>query len=130
MALEEWPWSGLIRSYLEQRKQHVNYLGVQSATRNIEYGLPQGSVLGHLLFTPMINIPNSIPYCRTILFADDTSVYLTGDNLRTMYGKVNTNLYTLNDWFIVNQVSVKPAIKYIHTLGKYVNVMANGMFLK
>ena len=37
-------------SYVEQRKQYVSYLGVQSTTQNIEYGVPQGSVLGPLLF--------------------------------------------------------------------------------
>ena len=44
------------RSYLEQRKQYVSCLGVQSTTQNIEYGVPQGSVLVlyYLFFTPMI----------------------------------------------------------------------------
>ena len=118
------------RSYLEQRKQYVSYLGVQSTTQNIEYGVPQGSVLGPLLFILYSNdIPNSLTYCQAILFADDTTVYLTGDNLQTMHDKVNTDLYTLNDWFRANQLSVNPSkTKYI-LFSKYGNVLTNGMFL-
>ena len=98
------------RSYLEQRNQYVSYLGVQSTTQNIEYGVPQGSVLGPLLFILYSNdIPNYLTYCQAILFADDTTVYLTGDNLQTMHDKVNTELYTLNDWFRANQLSVNPS---------------------
>ena len=75
------------------------------------------------------DIPNSLTYCQTILFADDTTVYLTGDNLQTIHDKVNTDLYTLNDWFRANQLSVNPSkTKYI-LFSKYGNVLTNGMFL-
>ena len=127
MELEESPWEWF-RSYLEQRKQYVSYLGVQSTTQNIEYGVPQGSVLGPLLFILYSNdIPNSLTYCQAILFADDTTVYLTRDNLQTMHDKVNTDLYTLNDWFRANQLSVNPSkTKYI-LFSKYGNVLTNGI---
>ena len=52
-----------LRSYLDQREQYVNYLGVHSNTRNIECGVTQGSVLGPLLFIlHSSNIPNSLTY--------------------------------------------------------------------
>ena len=84
-------------------------------------------VLGPLLFILYSNdIPNSLTYCQAILFADDTTVYLTGDNLQTMHDKVNTDLYTLNDWFRANQLSVNPSkTKYI-LFSKYGNVLTNG----
>ena len=73
------------KSYLASRRQYVDYRGTHSEIKQIEYGVPQGSVLGSLLFIIYSNdIPHAITYCKTILFADDTTVYLThmcGENI-------------------------------------------------
>ena len=63
------------RSYLSQRTQYVSYNGVKSELYDISYGVPQGSVLGPLLFIIYSNdIPNAIMHSKTVLFADDTTV--------------------------------------------------------
>ena len=104
------------KSYLDQRRQYVNFGGVCSKLQSVEYGVPQGSVLGPLLFIIYSNdIPHSITYSKSILFADDTTVYITGSNLEIMYQHVNYDLKSLNDWFRANQLSVNPLkTKYIH----------------
>ena len=63
------------KSYLNNRKQCVSILGYESSYKNIEYGVPQGSVLGPLLFLIYINdLNHSIKYSDTFHFADDTNL--------------------------------------------------------
>ena len=59
----------------------MSYNGVKSELYDISYGVPQGSVLGPLLFIIYSNdIPNAIMHSKTVLLADDTTVYLVGHN--------------------------------------------------
>ena len=84
------------RRYLDRRMQYVCYNGLNSEIKPVEYGVPQGSVLGPLFFILYANdIPQCMSYCRTILFADDTAVYQVGKNPNTMHRQVNFDLKTL-----------------------------------
>ena len=103
------------KSYLYQRRQYVEYKGVQSEIKHTECSVPQGSVLGPLLFIIYSNdLPHSFQYCETIVFADGTTVYFTHANMQIMYRSVNSDLSTLDDWFRANKLSVNPTkTKYI-----------------
>ena len=69
--------------------------------------MPQGSVLGPLLFILYSNdIPHSLTYCKTIMFADDTTVYLSGENITELFSNMNHDLTQLNDWFRANKLSL------------------------
>ena len=71
-----------IESYLTNRKQYVFYNGVSSDTKNVTCGVPQGSVLGPLLFLVYINdLPNISDKLNFFLFADDTNIYFESRNL-------------------------------------------------
>ena len=111
------------RSYIDQRRQYVSYLGIQSNTMVMSFGVPQGSVLGPLLFILYSNdTPNSLIHCNTILFADDMTVYIAGDNQQALYDQVNTDLKNLTDWFRANPSKTfwltlqKPNISYFQEM--------------
>ena len=94
-------------SYLRNRKQYVTYMGSNSDTRKVECGVPQGSVLGPLLFIIYTNdLPNCLNITKAILFADDTTVYMTSNNMKHLYTIVNHELDNLTDWFRANKLSL------------------------
>ena len=78
-----WNW---VKSYLSNRKQYVSYGSDKSDTGNIEIGIPQGSILGPLLFLLYINDLCDVSHrVSFIQFADDTSIYCTGSSLESVW---------------------------------------------
>ena len=78
------------KSYLNERSQYVTVNGHASEMLPITCGVPQGSVLGPLLFCIYVNdVPNASKLLRFYLFADDTSIYFDSDNLSTLQKIVN-----------------------------------------
>ena len=76
------------RSYLTNRSQFVSYDGRQSAIQSITCGVPQGSILGPLLFIIYMNdICNVSELFFTVLYADDTSVVIHGKYMFSIYTK-------------------------------------------
>ena len=77
-----------------------------SNQNDISYGVPLGSVLGPLLLIIYSNdIPNAIMHSKTVIFADDTKLYLVGHTIFELHIQINQYLYELNDWFRANQLS-------------------------
>ncbi len=107
-------WNGIrgralewFKSYLSNRKQYVQYRNSKSTTLTMSCGVPQGSVLGPLLFIIYTNdLPNSLSRSKAILFADDTTIYLSSDDITTVFDHVNHDLEHLADWFRANKLSL------------------------
>ena len=101
----------LFKSYLANRKQKVqiqteNMSQASSEWGTIEHGVPQGSILGPLLFIIYINdLPATINnLSQPILFADDTSVTITSKNISDFCSIGNSVLSEMNKWFIANKL--------------------------
>ena len=85
-------------SYLDTRLQRVVFHGVNSAWKNVNAGVPQGSILGPILFLIYINdIVNDIN-SKIRLFADDTSLYLIVDNPTETARLINSDLEKIHLW--------------------------------
>ena len=95
------------KSYLFNRKQYVLYGGQSSNLKPITCGVPQGSVLGPLLFLLYINdLPNISNIFQFYLFADDTNIYYEAENLDKLESVINKELKKLHTWLIVNRLSL------------------------
>ena len=92
------------KSYLSNRKQYVKYNNSDSLQRDITYGVPQGSILGPLLFIYINDLPFCVEHCKTVLFADDTTIYKTGKQVNNIYEDMNKKLQILADWFRANKL--------------------------
>ena len=91
------------RSYLTRRCQYTVIGTTCSETKLISAGVPQGSLLDVLLFQIMINdLPASLRFVSSILYADDTTLYVIGSSLKFMRAKMQSDLNSLCDWLCVN----------------------------
>jgi len=100
--------NNLLKSYLKERYQRVlidldsrNY---QSQWKLVTDGVPQGSILGPLLFLLYINdVPKVISKTgKPVLYADDTSLIITNPNRHIFEEDINTAILQLNRWFNSN----------------------------
>ena len=113
----------LFESYLSNRKQLTVIDNCESALDLIEWGVPQGSVLGPLLFLIFIN---DIPHASdlgTWLFADDTSLVASASNLSLLQNIMNTQVDKIQNWLLANKLSV-------HYVDKSQYMLINSNILK
>ena len=95
------------QSYLSERKQYVTYNHTKSSIKSIRCGVPQGSILGPLLFLIYINDLVSVcQHTMAIPFADTTSSFINGDNLLQMVQILNAELDDIWNWPKVNKLSL------------------------
>ena len=87
------------QSYLSDRKQFVTIDGVDSDTKLIKYGVPQGSILGPLLFIIYINdLPNISEIAKFIMYADDANIIITATNITEINQKLKELCSKLLEW--------------------------------
>ena len=95
------------KSYLKNRKQLVSISGFESNLRNMDFGVPQGSVLGPLLFLLYINdVHKAIKFCITRHFADDTNLLINNNSLKQLQKDLNYDLRQLCNWLKANKISL------------------------
>ena len=109
--LEHYGFRGIVlewfKNYLSNRKQYVSYNSCKSQLEDIVCGVPQGSILGPLLFILYVNdITGTSNVLDFILFADDTTILYSHENIESQISVVNAELEEVSNWFKTNKLSV------------------------
>ena len=95
------------KSYLKNRKQFIAYENFSTSYINISYGVPQGLILGPLLFRVYVNYLNKASdILDPIMFANNTKLFHPHQNIKTLFGMVNCELQKICEWFRANKLSL------------------------
>ena len=95
------------QSYLSHRKQHTSYGKEISGPLPVTYGVPQGSILGPLLFLVYINdLPTAVNHCSVSLYADDTVLYCYASNIKDLENALNEDLSRTALWLHRNKLTL------------------------
>ena len=96
-----------IEDYLSNRMQYVTYNNHKSLHEKVNCGVPQGSILGPILFLLYINdLTNVSEFCFSVLFADDTNMFITGKDMDVLCQQLNKDLRNVQEWLQCNKLSL------------------------
>ena len=97
----------LNKSYLSNRKQFVQYSDGKSDVKDVLHGVPQGSILGPLFYIIYANdFSRASSLLLTIMFADDTSVFIEGQSYENVYKVVNEELKKCDNWIKADKLTL------------------------
>ena len=96
--------------YLTERKQVTDVNGTVSEMKDMLLGVPQGSILGPILFLIYVNdINKADSRCTFTKFADDTTMLTTGESLSEAVNAMNSALINIDTWFRRNKLNLNPS---------------------
>ena len=94
------------QSYLSNRKFMVNLENSFSEVSSISCGVPQGSILGPLLFLVYVNNMRMAVKCDLFLYADDTCLVFQTENVKDIKKQLNEDFANICNWFVDNKLSI------------------------
>ena len=119
------------RSYLANRSQFVEWNGSKSDLLPLETGVPQGSILGPLLFLLYINDLPAAVSLKSVMFADDTNLLISSDNFDFLIHTLNKELEKINDYFKANQLKLNAQkTKMVYFSKRNTNAAVNEAIVK
>ena len=95
------------KSYLSERRQRCVVNGQMSDFRTLSCGIPQGTIIGPLLFLIYINdLPNCLDFSDTKMYADDTNLTVASPSSHEIEQKLNKDLENIGQWLKANRLSL------------------------
>ena len=94
------------QSYLSQRKQYIENTNDIKYLPEIDCGVPQDSILGPLLFLNNVNDFYLASKLKNVMFADDTNVFISDENIGELFQQMNNELKSVSTWFKANKLSI------------------------
>jgi hypothetical protein len=93
-------------SYLSNREQQCMVNGQISSPKNIICGIPQGSILGFILY--INDMPKSLKYVTPSMYADDTEIYASSKHCYLLVANLNCDLDNVRKWMLQNKLQIHP----------------------
>ena len=114
ILLQKLPYYGVngdalswLTSFLSRRTQQVNFQGSLSSSGCMKVGVPQGSILGPLLFSIYVNdLPNVISLSDVNMFADDTEIHFSHSDLLTVERTLQADIQNVSFWLVANKLKL------------------------
>ena len=126
----------IIKSYLTERAQTVCVNDIHSNPRDIQMGVPQGSILGPLLFNLYVNdLVNINIGCHFFMYADDTAIFFNHHNAEILQTMINTTMPKISEWLDANYLTLNTSktlfqIYSNHKHSLSLDVSINGVNIK
>ena len=107
-------------SYLCGHQQTVKFDGSLSAWGSVRVGVPQGSILGPLLFSIFVNdLPSVVDHAQINMYADDTELHCCGEDLQCVQNDLQSDLYRVQDWLQANRLQLNVSKSVIMLIGSW-----------